>query len=229
MARVRSRALVIATPMHRPEIPFTFYQCLDQTQRHLRSLGIESRFIARKGCGVEWNRNALVSAFLDGDESHLLFVDADMAWSPKTVARWLAADREILCGAALARRLDAAQWNVRPMDPPAAADTEGFVRVSRAGTGLMMILRDVLEKLSQDAEPYFESHDTERKLLRRVFYFDVDPETRELRGEDYNFTRDAQAAGFRVWCDTDARVGHLHEVPLSAGLESLLPWLGIAP
>ena len=221
-------SLFIATPMHRPEIPFTFYECLDQTQRSLRAAGIANRFMARKGCGVEWNRNALVSAFLDSDATHLLFVDSDMAWSPKTVKRWLEADREIVCGAALARRLDAAQWNVRPMEPADAVDADGFVRVSRAGTGLMMIRRDVLEKLAQNAAPYFESYDVERKPLRRVFYFDIDPETRELRGEDFNFTRDAQAAGFAVWCDTDARVGHLHEVPISAGLDSLLPWLGLA-
>jgi len=82
--------------------------------------------------------------------------------------------------------------------------------------------------MSEAAEPYYETYDVERKPLRKLFYFDIDPVTRELRGEDYNFTRDAQVAGFDVWCDTDARVGHLHEVPISAGIESLHGWLKVA-
>lgn len=174
---------------------------------------------------MEWNRNKLVDVFLGSEATHLLMVDTDMAWSPKTVLRWAQADRDIVAGAALARRMDKAQWNVRPVNPPQEVDPEGFVRVSRAGTGLMMIARRVLERMAPEAEPYYETYDVERKPLRRLFYFDIDPETRELRGEDFNFTRDAQVAGFDVWCDTDARVGHLHEMPISAGLESLLGWL----
>lgn len=214
--------VLIATPMHRPEIPFTFYQCLDQTQRHLTAHGVDNWFVARKGCGVEWNRNALVSMFLGSRATHLLFVDTDMAWSPKTVLRWAQADRDIIAGAALARRLDAAQWNVQPTQPASEVDADGFIEVGRAGTGLMMIRRHVLERMAAESPEYYETYDVERKLLRQVFRFDIDPETRELRGEDFNLTREARELGFLVWCDTEARVGHLHEVPLSAGVESLM-------
>jgi hypothetical protein len=220
--------VLIGTPTHRSTFPGTFYECLNQTERHLAANKIRSWWVAAKGCGVEWNRNKLVSVFLASEATHLLFVDTDMAWSPKTVLRWALEDRDIVAGAALARRMDAAQWNVQPVDPPQEPDEKGYVRVARAGTGLMMIARRVLEKMSEAAEPYFETYDVERKPLRRLFYFDIDPVTRELRGEDYNFTRDAQVAGFDVWCDTDARVGHLHEVPISAGIESLHGWLKVA-
>ena len=222
-----SRTLLIGTPAHKPEFPGTFYECLNQTERACAANGVRSWWVCAKGCGVEWNRNKLVSVFLESEATHLLFVDTDMAWSPKTVLRWLEADREIVAGAALARRLDRAQWNVQPTDPPSEVDADGYVRVSRAGTGLMMIRRDVLARMYTASDPYYETYEEGRKPLRRLFYFDIDPETREMRGEDFNFCRDAQDLGYGVWCDTDARLGHITEVPISAGLESLLPALHI--
>jgi hypothetical protein len=219
--------ILIGTPTHRSTFPGTFYECLNQTERHLAGNKIRSWWICAKGCGVEWNRNKLVSFFLGSEATHLLMVDTDMAWSPRTVLRWCAADRDVIAAPYLARRVDACQWNLQPQKPPQALDPEGYVRVARAGTGLMMIRRNVLEHMSEKAEPYFETYDVERKPLRKVFYFDIDPDTRELRGEDYNFTRDVQVEGFDVWVDTDALAGHLHEVPISAGLDSLLPWLGL--
>lgn len=223
--------VLIGTPTHRDSgMRVSFFTCLTMTERWLAENGIRSWWIAAKGCGVEWNRNKLVTLFLESPEAtHLLFVDTDMTWSAKDVLRWIRADRDVVVGAALARRHDAAQWNVQPMIPPEEPAADGMVRVRRAGTGVMLIKRAVLERMAEVSEPYFETYDDGSKPLRRVFYFDIDPENREMRGEDFNFCREVQEQGFTVWCDPEASVGHWHEVPIGADKATLLDWLAKGP
>ena len=40
-------------------------------------------------------RNTLVQLFMDGDYTHLLFIDADLAFDPKAVLRMLEFDKDL--------------------------------------------------------------------------------------------------------------------------------------
>ena len=43
-------------------------------------------------------RNTLVQLFMDGDYTHLMFIDADIAFDPNTVLRMLDFDKDVVCG-----------------------------------------------------------------------------------------------------------------------------------
>lgn len=233
--------LFIGTPVYGP-FQGEFYECLNMTERTLAAKGIRTWWVCSKGCGVEWNRNALVAKFLEGEGTHLLFVDSDMTWSPKDIHRWLGLDRDIIVGAAIARRVDKVQWNVMPFEHSADPDESGMVEVLKAGTGLMLIRRNVIEAAwnGPNAKPYYPTiYDHTSDELRTVFRFDIgtppvcsgwsDPTKQTLRGEDYNFCDDVRSMGFQVWCDTTARVGHFATIPISAGQDDLVRWLKTGP
>jgi hypothetical protein len=62
----------------------------------------------------------------------------------------------------------------------------GLLEVHAAGTGVMLMRRSVIDRI---AEPWFEFG--------------------AAIGEDYHFCIKAQAAGCRIFCDLDTRVGHI--------------------
>ena len=43
-------------------------------------------------------RNTLVQLFMDGDYTHLLFIDADLAFNPDSVMRMLDYDKDVVTG-----------------------------------------------------------------------------------------------------------------------------------
>jgi GT2 family glycosyltransferase len=65
-------------------------------------------------------------------------------------------------------------------------DDRGLLEVHAAGTGVMVMRRTVVDRIP---EPWFEFG--------------------AAIGEDYNFCLKAQAAGCRIFCDLDTRVGHV--------------------
>jgi len=67
--------------------------------------------------------------------------------------------------------------------------SSGLVEVHAAGSAGMLVRRTVLDALE---DPVFESHGG--------------------LNEDLTFCAKLRAAGFRIWCDTDAHLGHIGQV-----------------
>lgn len=128
------------------------------------------------GCAlITHARNAIVGEFLARREkTHLLFVDADMEWSPHTILRLLKADIPFAAAPYVAkkytnmpaktyhpppRNLDALHaatidWNVQFEDPAVMTGErkltgirQGFAKATRVGAGLMLLRRDALETM----------------------------------------------------------------------------------
>ena len=52
-------------------------------------------------------RNTIVSQFLDREQlTHLLFIDADIAWQPETITRMLTLDEDVVAGIYPRKTLD---------------------------------------------------------------------------------------------------------------------------
>lgn len=125
-------------------------------------------------------RNVLASRVINDESySHLLFVDADMGFSPRLIARMLAFRRPFVASIypfkkwafeAVAERMRASpeldtlqalmvaasyvcgETVIRPIDAeglPTAVCVDGFVRVGMAGTGVMLIERGALVEMRE--------------------------------------------------------------------------------
>lgn len=149
---------------------------------------VGSAKMAIEGADVAQSRNKAVARML-GFPAHrwLLFVDDDMLFEDDALARLLVHDKPVVSGLAFARRA--------PYTPCVYPITEeqmasgGLVEIEEAGTGFLLIRRDVLEALSR---PWFEAGQIESGEMR----------------EDKHFCQKVRAAGFPIFVDTSLKIGH---------------------
>ena len=116
-------------------------------------------------------RNTLVQLFMDGDYTHLLFVDADIAFNPESVLRMLDFDKDVVAGVYPRKVIDwkkvkkklkekpnisedellatALQYNLNVKNPNRIEVKKGFIEVMDAATGFMLIKRNVFEKMAK--------------------------------------------------------------------------------
>lgn len=146
-----------------------------------------ARLAWAKGVDVAGNCNKLVRA--GGDWLWLL--GDDHVFDPDILLRLLAHDVDIVVPLCLQRRApfdpvvygEADEFGRMPVaDLPAT----GLVEVFAAGSAGMLIRRRVFDAIPA---PVFEAFGE--------------------ANEDINFCRKAREAGFAIWCDVDARLGHI--------------------
>ena len=115
-------------------------------------------------------RNTLVQLFMDGDYTHLLFIDADLAFNPDAVIRMLEYDKDVVTGIYPRKTIDwikvknklkqkpeisedellaaSLQYNLNVADPNKIMLEKGFIEVMDGPTGFMMIKRSVFERMA---------------------------------------------------------------------------------
>lgn len=184
---------------------------------------------------VTRSRNTLVSNFLDMPQAtHLLFVDADISFSPDQVARMLRFGEPLVAGLYPLKVLDWQQAAARdrggqyarqeedalyycgqPCADEGREDRDGFVTGYYAGTGFMLIAREVLETMiaAYAGLGYSGTHAyTEGPRSNRQHYalFDclIEPGTRTYLSEDFAFCWRWRQLGGKVWLDTRGRLTH---------------------
>lgn len=187
-------------------------------------------------------RNVIVAEFLGRPEfTHLLFIDADIGFTPQLVLRMLALNQPVTAAAypmkeidwrsaqrSAARGVPAEQlptaslgFVLNLVDEDRRADgslpvTQGFVRVSKAGTGFMLIQRDAFARLMQRyPELHYENdiagYDNPHTRGNFWAFFDtlLHPQTRRYLSEDYAFChRWAQGCGGEIWMNIDSPLTH---------------------
>lgn len=170
-------------------------------------------------------RNLMLTFWYDQQKaSHMLFVDADMAFDPVAVIRML--ERDVpLTGVIYPRRSNSLGFvgsflsNTTPVD--------GFMPVRGVGGGLMLIRRDCIERLLADQPELSDTRPTtsvmhgdlmrEMGIERVIRAFDIltveEGDVSREFGEDLSFCERVRRAGMDVWGDVGDPVGHvgLHE------------------
>lgn len=179
-------------------------------------------------------RNLLTAMFLASDCTHMLFIDADIDFSADDVFSMVRAmDARADCavlGAAYPRRMvnwrnvaqavqkgfgkdnpgDLARFGgefaLQFLHPNQSFSLTELVELSRLGTAMMLIRRDVLENLRVTMpELVFRPDPAEREahgigeLESACFSPMIEPGTQDLLSDDYAFCRRARDAGFRIW------------------------------
>ena len=179
-------------------------------------------------------RSVLVARFLDhAAATHLLFVDADIAFEPEQVLRLLAAGREF-CAAFYP--LKSTDWDAVPRRAVAgeplrsAALTyvgtledelfrrtqDGFATATYAGTGFQLIKREVFERMAA-AHPELHFANVHARPgglpasanLYALFDPLIEPGTGTYLSEDYSFCRRWRALGGTIWLDLRSRLTHV--------------------
>lgn len=183
------------------------------------------------------SRNKIVASFLDMPQAtHLMFIDADIAFQPEYVQRLLKFDQDVVAGMYPIKNID---WpRLREHATPQMTDAQfaeaglnyvgqpclgkereeidGFVTATYAGTGFKLIKRSVLERMIE-AYPetkYEVAHVWPRPKTRsenQYALFDcmIEPKTNIYLSEDFAFCRRWRQLGGKIWLDTQSRLTHI--------------------
>src|SRR5262249_44583418 len=169
----------------------------------------------------------------DPTATHLLFVDADIGFSPEQVFRLVESGAEIVAGvypikrgnwdkAARAMQAGRAKLQAAPPDyglegggPHRVTVINGFTRVRYAGTGFLMIRRHVLETMcAHYTSLQFRrehSNDALAGSHNRFALFEcmIDPADGTYLSEDFAFCKRWTDIGGEIWADLDSRLDHV--------------------
>ncbi len=227
--------LFIAVPAYGESI---FSQCV-------RSLFKLSAEITRRGwasslatlsyADIAEGRNILLTHWYDrSDASHLLFVDADMAFEPALICDMVEFGEPVV-GAIYPRRqfhLDrfakaiaagqptekakAGSYDYVVREPsPQSTARNGFIRVGGCGTGILLVQRSCVDRLISkipdlvDPRPprNFGLGESNARLIRAFDFLTVDG---DRLSEDFSFChRWRQQCGGEVWANISHSVTHL--------------------
>ena len=228
--------LAIATACFGGQVSTLYAASIFKLQRVLRATpDIELTIHLRDGDALITRARAnLVTLFLDDPAAtHLLFVDADIGFTPEQVFRLIESGADVVAGCYPIKRVnwDKAKRAIeanRPDLPAAALDyvleiddpdrvtvINGFTRIRYAGTGFLMIRRHVLENMCRHyaSLQFFRehSHDALAGSPNRFALFEcmIDPATGTYLSEDFAFCKRWTDLGGEIWGDLQSRLDHV--------------------
>lgn len=228
--------ILIAIPSYDRKLQIETSVSLTATTVELLRMQAQTAFFTVSGCALITHvRNAIVTEFLSRPEkTHLLFIDADMEWSPQTIIRMIRANVPFAAVAYPLKRYNplppksdltwegmhtaALTWNVEFHDSGVmTGETSlqvtpaGFAKAVRVGSGLMLLRRDMLETMVskyRHTQYHWSQHGGERTSHFGLFDLLRD-EDDGFVGEDYSFCdRWVKGCGGEIWVDVEAPVAH---------------------
>ncbi len=203
-------------------------------------------------------RNMLTHNFLRSDFTHLIFIDSDIDFAAADIFSMVEAmNAQPECGvlgAPVPRRtvawanVAAAASRGLAADNPADlgrysgdfafafADSnvrfalDQLVELRRVGTGMMLIRRDVVERLVELHPELAYRPDAEEQRgyglgdqVHALFQPLIEPETQLMLSDDYAFCRRVRDAGFRIWLAPWVRTTHTGPASFAGSLADLAP------
>lgn len=222
-----------------------------------QGLTIDFAFILHQP-SINRARNMLAHIFLNSDFTHLLFIDSDIDFAaddvfsllramaersdcavlggpvPRRAISWGNVARAAERGLARTNPADLARYSgdyaFSFMTPDQSFALTDLVELSRLGTGLMLIRRDVIEAL-RDAHPelVYRPDVEERRgyglgeQVHALFQPMIEPETQFMLSDDYAFCRRVRDAGFRIWLAPWVRTAHSGPATFAGSLADLAP------
>mgnify|MGYP003337438991 FL=1 len=243
--------VLIAIPCYDRQITEPFFMSMIKACMAFKEIGLRFGISTISDSLISRARNQVAAKFMaNKDFTHLLFLDVDLAFNHEDIIKMLWHDKDIMTGsypikninwdrvASLAKQgvapSDLAKKSTRFVVNPALAMGETTVKVDNgamaiydAGTGFMLIKRQVLEKMFEAYPELKYNDDTgtltgdERKNSYALFNSYVDEEKRFL-SEDYGFCRYWQKLGGEVWVDPSIELMHLGRFEYTG---SMVEWL----
>tara|TARA_R100000734_G_C3303339_1_gene93851 strand:+ start:134 stop:958 length:825 start_codon:yes stop_codon:yes gene_type:complete len=246
--QTKKQSILIATPMYGGMCTGHYTIATINTINNLRERKVEA-FLANlmNESLITRARNELVRMFLKNtDCTHLMFIDADMYFEADAVGRLLDADRDIVCALYPKKEISwdrvrqAVEMNRKDLSYYASEfvlnlphgktkvelDKSGLLEVRHAGTGFMLIKREVFEKLEQHVPEYRSStlQDPTGKYIKPIVrqYFDTSIDnTGALLSEDYHFCELWREHGGKVFVDLNIHLKHIGTHSFEGDLNTL--------
>jgi cellulose synthase/poly-beta-1,6-N-acetylglucosamine synthase-like glycosyltransferase len=247
---LKGKRVMVATPCYGGMTTSLFTQSMLQLQTECRRYDVDMILltIANESL-ITRARNDLAYYFLTHADSkgyydYIMFIDADIHFDGDYVMRLIVHDKDIATGAypmkvinynnienkalpveKLVNLTTEYVINVKVTDPEKAKLNQiemidGLIEVFDAGTGFMLIKREVLEKMKKaypeikyvkDMKSIKPDGSIDATPNEQYAFFDtsIDEESRRYLSEDYTFCRRWQNLGGKIWTDPEIVLNHV--------------------
>lgn len=189
-----------------------FRSCLELKEELNRAGFAHDWLTGRNESLITRARNEMTATFLKTSWSHMMWLDADLGFTPEDVGKLWNMQADIAVGVYAMKKPDK-QWFAAWKDGALVHDLDQFsgpIEVDYAGTGFMLIRRDVIETLAAKSESYEGQNGRAPALYMTPVHNDG------FESEDYHFCRIAREAGFKVMMDPSVRLTHWGQYPYGA-------------
>ena len=225
---------------------------LIKTIMYFRDHGIKFAVATITDSLINRARNSMAAKFMaQSNLTHMMFIDADIAWEPEDIIKMLWHEKEIMTGAYPIKSInwENVEKNVKagmPSDKLLSNSlryvvnavkykdnnklnvVNGAIEIFDAGTGFMLLKREVFTKLIE-AYPHLKYNDDtgslndeERKWTYAFFNSYIDTHLNRFLSEDYGFCRYYQDIGGKVWVDPAIKMTHLGRMKYEGTMMSFL-------
>ncbi len=228
--------LVIATPCFGGQVSTIYTKSLLALQRAVRTMAnVDMTVHLRDGDAlITRARATLTTLFLDDPTTtHLLFIDADIGFTPDQVFRLIECGADMCAGIYPIKRINwdrarhaladeradfvpaSLDYVLQLEDPDHVAVVGGFTRIRYAGTGFLMIRRQALEKMNAAYPELKFRREHSRDVLtdnpNRFALFEcmIDPEDGTYLSEDFAFCKRWTDLGGEIWGDLESKLDHV--------------------
>lgn len=237
-AELRSFFPVVMTPSHDGKFFQNYFVSMLNFAIEAERAGMRLQVYAHQGESlVTRARNNCVAQFLAQPQwTHLFWIDADIGFSPQAAFRLLLSGHDVAAGVYPLKRENwpaegvpegttqaqfearYTRYTVNTQASPQSARVEvevqpdGFMQVTEAPTGFMVIRRQVFERLIARYPELNYVPDSigvpDQGLHYRFFDVMVDPQTRRYLSEDYGFCRLWSGLGESIYVDANSNLSH---------------------
>lgn len=153
-------------------------------------------------------RGLIVAKFLEGDGTHLVFVDSDVAWEAGALVGLVDRGVEFVAGLYPQRR-DPINYCCQWITERKELELEnGLIEVKGVPAGFMCLSRAMLEKMvAHYPDTQFHCAEGPNNTVHDLF----GPVRigRVKFGEDYSFCKRWRDIGGKIWIDPEIRMGHV--------------------
>jgi hypothetical protein len=233
---LRSAKVLIATPCYGGMCTADYMRSMTGIAALSARFGINISIITTTNESlVHKARNSLASQFMNGDFTHLMFIDADVSFNPDDVLKLILRDKDMVAGlyplkqiawdhllsyktesadelkrAGLTYTYGKKDENGKYLDKGSLSLTgndEGLVEADAVGTGFLMIKRAVFEKMfTNDEDNWYV--DPNIGPVHQYFYTSVNKDTRDFIGEDWTFCQVWRDLGGKIYVDPSIHLVH---------------------
>lgn len=231
----QGKKILLGTPMFGGQCHGAFTQSLLSLQQVLTANGHVMDFMYTGNESlITQARNEIAHAFMNGDFDYLLFIDGDHRFDPIGILKMMDEDVDIISGicpkklfnwisVGEAARMGATsleyftgRFAIELLEGVSIKLDEKF-EVKRSGTGVMLIKREVFEKLKPTQKTYKSTYGD----YQTVEYFKTFVDNGELLSEDFGFCHEWRSIGGKVYAAPYIIITHLGNYEFKGAFKSI--------
>ncbi|MHC1712277.1 MAG: hypothetical protein AB9872_09015 [Solidesulfovibrio sp.] len=242
--------LMIGTPCYNGNVTVNYLRSVVPAIGFLERQGIKTGMLTPSHESlITRARNLVANEFMrEKDYTHLLFIDADIGFSPELPWKYLQADKDVVCGIYPVKHVDVDKlrsMDRKVLDGVAEAASmhyavklrnggrpeplTGLLPVDYGATGFMCIKREVFTRMAAAyPELHYDYSYTNDDHKDNVAYFEtaIDPATRDYLPEDYAFCKRWTDIGGEIYADIHSVFTHVGTHDYTGNFTAFLTHLG---